>query len=236
MANDDANTPAWSALEQQIRDSTIDIRVLPFPWNGQDLLRALGVTERSTLGALVAHTGGLVIDQGWLRILGGGHAKLPDLVEANAIRDAAPPPFLLIAHDALGGQFAIDGGGLGISPGEVCYFGPDTLTWTSIGVGHTAFVNWALAGGLNDFYADLRWAGWEREVAALRLDQGLSIYPPPFTTEGRDLGSTSRRPVPLTELTDFYADMARQLANHEDATTFRLTATSDSDGEAEPSA
>ncbi len=226
-----SNAPAWPALQQRLADSAVDVRVLPIAHDqGQRVLSALGVTEHSTLGALAANTGGLVVDHGWLRVLGGGHANLPDLVQANEIRASTPPPYLIVAYDALGGRFAIDGGGLEVEPGEVCYFGPDTLSWTGIGGGHTAFVDWALAGGLPDFYADLRWGGWEREVTALGLDQGLAIYPPPFTTEGRDIATAARRPVPLVELIDFYEDMARQLAGHADGSTFQLTV----DGSGDP--
>ena len=43
------------------------------------------------------------------------------------------------------------------------------------------------------------------------VDEGLSIWPPPFTREGQDIGAASRRPVPITELLAFYDDAARQL-------------------------
>ena len=39
------------------------------------------------------------------------------------------PPFQLLADDAVGGFFAIDGGGLSLEQGKVCYFAPDTLDW-----------------------------------------------------------------------------------------------------------
>ena len=109
-------------------------------------------------------------------MLGAGAPGLPSLAAAND-----RPGAQTAAYDALGGRFAINGGALGGESGEVCYFGPDTVAWTPIGGGHTAFVQWALEGGLAEFYADLRWPGWEQESAALALDQGIAIYPPPFT-------------------------------------------------------
>ncbi len=118
-----------------------------------------------------------------------------------------------MAYDVLGGVFAVDGGGLGVAPGEVCYRGPDTLQWISLGAGHGRFVQAALSGALGDFYADLRWPGWDREVSALGADRGLSVYPPPFTAQGRDPGAASRRSVPFDELIAFYDDMAAQIAN-----------------------
>lgn len=50
----------------------------------------------------------------------------------------------------------------------------------------------APTGDLADTFADLRWSGWQDEVAALRPDQGLSLFPPPFTAEGRDITAVSR--------------------------------------------
>lgn len=228
------NESAWPQLAREIHDSSGPVRVLPVdPRRGVVVLEELGVTERSTLGALVANTGGLIVDHGWLRILAGGFGALPDVAEASRVRTGAPP-FLTVAQDVLGGRFAIDGGGLGVAPGEVCFWGPDTLHWTGIGGGHLAFISWALTGGLSEFYAELRWVGWEQETSNLPLDYGISVYPPPFAEEGRDLGAASRRSVPYPELINFYADMARQLEAVEDGTRVRLTVCEDTDTAAQP--
>jgi hypothetical protein len=82
-------------------------------------LLALQVTARSTLGALALHTGGVVIDHGWLRLLGGGHGRLPSLATANGVTDGQQPPVLLIGFDVLGGRFAIDGGAATGNPVDV---------------------------------------------------------------------------------------------------------------------
>lgn len=217
--------PAWPMIVELIGRASEPVRVLPAVASRRDVaLEALQVTAASFLGGLVAECGGLVLDHGWLRILAAGSDTLPGVHEATALRDE-PPPYLDIAWDVLGGRFAINGGGLPAQPGEVCYFGPDTLSWTGIGGGHTAFITWALVGGLADFYATLRWAGWQDQVSEIGLDHGLSLYPPPFATEGRDLATSSRRPAALTELHRFYGDMAVQLARVPDTTQFRLEVT-----------
>ncbi|MCE5289239.1 MAG: DUF2625 domain-containing protein [Nocardiaceae bacterium] len=215
---------AWPDVCAEVENATTTVSVLPVDrLRGRRLCERIGVTEYSTLGALVMNTGGLVIDHGWLRVLGGGGSGLPDVVEASGLDDGLVPAGLIVAHDAVGGRFAIDGGGLGIQPGEVCYWGPDTLQWMGIGAGHSSFVSWALNGGLTDFYAYLRWQGWESEASNLGLDEGLSIWPPPFTKEGgRDLGAASRRPIPFNELVAFYLDTARQLDALEDGQKVRL--------------
>lgn len=130
--------------------------------------------------------------------------------------------FLVVAIDVLGGYFAINGGDLPGEPGEVAYWGPDTPAWTPLGVGHGAFVSVMLGGAVTEFYGSMRSAGWEEEVAALPLAYGLSVYPFPFTEDGQDLGRTSRKPVPLTELLDLYADLARQVADPPEAGQFRV--------------
>jgi hypothetical protein len=116
----------------------------------------------------------------------------------------------------VGGRFAIDCGGLGVGASAVCYFGPDTLSWGGLGVGRADFVTAAISGELSQTFAPLRWSGWQDEVAALRPDQGLSVYPPPFTCEGQDVATASRRAVPASEPLYFYDDSARQLGTPSD--------------------
>jgi hypothetical protein len=60
-------------------------------------------------------------------------------------------------------------------------------------------------------FDSLRWPGWEEEVESLDPDQGIALYPPPFSVEGRDPSKVSRRAVPIAELFGFYEDAAAQL-------------------------
>jgi len=179
------------------------------------VLQALQVTAGSYLGALALHTGGVLADHGWFRLLGGGSAHLPDLASVNGLAAedsvAEAPPYLIVGYDVLGGRFAIDGGGLGVAAGQVCYFGPDTLTWDGLGGGHADFVTAAVTGTLSEAFSRLRWPGWQDEVSALPPDRGLSLYPPPFTAQGKNPAEVSRRAVPLSELLEFYNESAEQL-------------------------
>lgn len=213
----DVADPAWPTVSQWIEESPLSVERLDVSRDvGLSVLYRLQVTASSVLGALALNSGGLLADSGWFRILGGGGTCLPDLATANALADdpataQAGPGFLVVAFDVLGGRFAIDGGALGVATGEVCYFGPDALAWEGLGGGHTDFVYAALSGGLTDTFGALRWEGWEEETRPLGPDTGLSLYPPPFTREGTDISSVSRRPVPLAELHAFYEDAAAQL-------------------------
>jgi hypothetical protein len=178
-------------------------------------LQAAQVTTRSPMGAIVYETGGLLIDDGWLRVLGSGHARLPRTLGAwNAGRASCPagqrPSMWIVADDAVGGSFAINGGVLPGGEGHVHYFAPDSLRWESLERDFTAFVQWVLAGDLEGFYANARWPGWRGDVAALPGDHAFHVYPPMWA-KGPPIGERSRRAVPMAELLDLQFDVARQL-------------------------
>lgn len=207
-------SPAWSEIAE-LADAG-DATVLPVgPSQGRSVLYRLQVSAGSYLGALALNCGGIIADHGWFRLLGGGSTRLSDLATANGLAQPSagisPPGFLLVGADALGGRFAIDGGALGVSPGEVCYFGPDSLSWGGLGGGHAAFVRSVLDGSLSELFESLRWPGWQAEIRVLEPDQGIGFYPPPFSVQGQDLSRVSRRVVPIAELFGFYEDAAAQL-------------------------
>lgn len=206
--------PAWPEVAAAAEQSGA-ITLPHDPAAGLDVLFRLQVTARSTLGAMALNCGGILADHGWFRLYGGGGGLLPDVATASNLVAppslAAPPGMLVVGSDAIGGRFAIDGGALGVGAGEICYWGPDTLTWDGLGGGHSAFVRAALDGSLGAAFASLRWHGWEAEVGALAPNQGIVLYPPPFTAEGADPNSVRRSTVPWTELRAFYDDAARQL-------------------------
>jgi hypothetical protein len=199
--------PAWPEVKEWLAGARNKVEVLPVKddqTRGEALV-AVQSTTRSTMGAIVYETGGILIDHGWIRILGSGHPRLPRSLggwnagRSGKIGDA--PTFLLVADDALGGFFAVDGGSLGLEPGKVAYFAPDSQSWENLGVSYTKFIQWCLSGDLESFYQGRRWPGWLEEVAKLQGDQGYSIYPPLFT-KGPPIGERSRKAVPLAELYD----------------------------------
>jgi len=218
----DVDDPAWPVIEEAIAGADHPVEVITGDRvAGEQALLLLQVTTRSFLGALALHTGGLLIDHGWLRILGGGRGPL-NLCTANGVDQPPdePPGQVLVAFDVLGSKFAINGGVLPSSPGEVCYFAPDDLAWLPLEMKFSEFVLWSLTDSLGLFYEHLRWPGWEAEVASLALDQGLSLVPPPFTTQGSDLSKVSRRPIPIAELMSYWEGVAQQLKNVPDGGQF----------------
>lgn len=208
--------PAWPLVQGWVAASSNRVEVLPVERGRADAaLVALQVTTRSPMGAIVHESGGLLIDDGWLRILGSGSARLPrSLPDWNAERIAtapgAPPPCLLIADDALGGFFAIDYGSLSGNPGKVHYLAPDGLEWENLDASYTSFLSFVLSADLEDFYQGLRWPGWHEELAGLRGDRAISVVPF-LWTQGPAIAERSRRPVPVAELWDLKFDVLRQL-------------------------
>lgn len=193
--------PAWPHLQQALAES--DVIALPVDSErGQRSLWGLQVSAASTMGAVALHTGGIVAEHGWVRLYGGGSEDMPSIAEANGLSGpvSAPPGALVVGHDVLGGLFAIDGGALGIAPGGICYFGPDTLAWEGLDGGYSAFLGAALGGGLEVVFESLSWPGWQEDVASLALSQGIALYPPPSTVEGSDVSKASRSVVSIQEL------------------------------------
>jgi hypothetical protein len=203
--------PAWPLVQQWIAEADVPVEVLPAGRAAGDAaLLATQVTTRSPLGAIAHHTAALFIDHGWLRVLAAGrhpriHRSLPEWNEGRTDR------FFLVADDAVGGSFAMNGGSLGDDLGNVYYFAPDTLRWQECGFGYSSFLTWAMSDRIHLFYETLRWDGWRAEVEALSGDRTINVVPP-LWAKGPPLAERSRRPVPVAEQYAFQFDMRRQLA------------------------
>jgi len=164
------------------------------------------------MGAVAYETGGLLVDGGWVRVLGSGCEHLRgDLASWNGLGEAPALParagMFIIAHDVLGGVFALSG-----ETRTVFYFVPDSLEWEDLERGYSDVVGGLLLqGDLESFYGSYRWPAWRDDVARLSGDQGFSIYPPLWTKEGKDVANQSRRPVPMLELFPAALDIKAQL-------------------------
>lgn len=200
--------PAWPLVQKWIADARNPVKVLP-PINDakrEQSLLAAQVTTRSPMGAIIYETGGILIDQGWLRILGSGHPLLPRSVPdwnfgRSFLANGQQPEFLLIADDVVGGFFAIDGGRLGMEKGKVCYFAPDSLAWENTCKGYSDFLNWCLNGDLGKYYETMRWPGWRDELAVVGGDQAFNIFPF-LSCNGPPVADRSRTLINISELYD----------------------------------
>jgi hypothetical protein len=207
-------SPAWPEISAVLSDGAVSVEVLPVdPAAGERCLRQIGATVDSWLGAMAMHTGGALVDNGWLRVFGGGcpQRRLPDLATVNP--DPASAGHLLVGADVLGGRYVIRGRDpeptestvdtvvLPGEPGEICYLGPDTLRWEPLSWAYRDWLSLLVGGAIVDFYHDLRWPGWEAEVSAVPPDRLLSLYPPVYTREGRaQIAGSERETVGADEL------------------------------------
>jgi len=209
--------PGWPIVQQWIKDAKNKVEVLPCDAEkAKDALYKVQVTTRSPLGAVVYSCGGLLIDDGWIRILGSGDKRLnrslPDWNKGKTFKQfGEPPSFLLIADDAIGGFFALNGGGLGKDLGKIYYLSPDTLEWENLKLTYSDFLNFCFTGDIEKFYRNLRWTNWRADVSKLDGNSVYTFYPFLWTKEGKDINKNTKSPVPVEEQYSLSLDMQKQL-------------------------
>ena len=162
--------PGWTLVQQWIDSSKNKVHVLFCnTTKAKDALYKTQVTTHSPMGAIIYSTGGILIDNGWIRILGSGNNKLstslPDWNKGKSFKELSDrPPFLLVADDVVGGFFEINGGQFGRDAGKIYYLAPDNLEWEALDMTYTDFLNFCFSGDILKFYKKLRWTNWKDEV------------------------------------------------------------------------
>jgi hypothetical protein len=81
----DSSEPAIQLIQAWIAAAAHECEILPPSDRRGEILEALQVTRRSPLGALAYDTGGLLVQHGWLRVLGsvtGSHRGIVPVSEA----------------------------------------------------------------------------------------------------------------------------------------------------------
>lgn len=194
-------------IRRWVDAAEVRCEVLPASSESGRVLCELQVTTGTPLGAMAYETGGILIELGWLRLLGSGHERLPrNLADWNRTRSTR---FRLIADDAVGGFFALNQGAFGDDVDTVYYWAPDSLRWEPMGFGFSDFLQWSLSICVSDFYQNLRWGDWEREVGLLPGDQCFMFDPFLWTKEG-SVRESVRRVAPVAEVFDLKADLQRR--------------------------
>ena len=209
----DTGDPAWPVLQEWIASAKNPIEVLECDRVlAEEALVCTQVTTHSVMGAIVYETGGILIDDGWIRILGSGSSRLkrslPEWNKGKTFSNHGEvPPYMLIADDAVGGFFAINGGYLGNDKGNIYYFAPDTVKWESLDISYTQFIQFCLFSDTSKFYNGLRWNKWKEDVKNLNADYAYSFFPFLWTKEGKDIETVSRKVIPVQEVYDFNLGM-----------------------------
>lgn len=219
----DVDERAWPIPQEVFADSSVPVEVLPGDVEqGRACLMQLQVGAGSALGALALRCGGLVVDHGWLRVFAGapsGATGLPGLARVNRFSfDAAWRPLhgLVVAARCAGR------GGRSQRPRSGSLRPPrrtraDALLRAglpgmgSAGDGLRNGAPWLLSGRLDQFYDGLRRPGRQSEAQSLGLSRGIAVYPFLRPQEAHaDPASTTRTPVPMTELLGLSSEFCRQ--------------------------
>lgn len=171
----------------------------------KEALLNIQISTRSPMGAIVFHTGGILINDGWIRIYGSGNNKLnrnlPNWNKGKTFKNFGEKPgHLIIADDAIGGFFLLNGGDLGSDLGKVYYFAPDSLETEPLDFTYSDFINFCFNGDIDGFYKDLRWKNWEKDFKDLSTNEAFIIYPYLWTKEGRDIDSVQKSKVSIEEV------------------------------------
>ena len=211
------NDPGWPIVAEWINTAKNKIEVLPVDVvKAKDALYKTQVTSRSPMGAIIFQSGGIFIDNGWIRILGSGSEKLtrslPDWNLGKAHRTLEEPVnFLLIADDVIGGFYILNFGAFGNDLGKVYYFSPDSLEYEPLNLSYSDFLMFCFNGDLQKFYGDYRWKTWKADILKLQGDQVFNFYPYLWTKEGKNINKNSRKEISVEEQYNFNLNMKNQL-------------------------
>lgn len=209
--------PGWVLVQDWIKSAKNKVEILAVDTvQAKEALYKTQVTTRSPMGAIVYMTGGLLIDDGWIRILGSGNSKLgralPDWNKGKSFKEFGEiPSYLLVADDAVGGFYLLNGGGLGNDLGKIYYFAPDNLEYEPLDITYTEFLQFCFNSDLDKFYNGHRWRKWRNEVSKLDGNEVFNFYPNLWTKEGRDINKISRKAIPVEEQYNLNLDMRTQL-------------------------
>lgn len=213
----DKKDPAWPTVEEWIKTAKNKVEVLPVDAvKAKETLYKTQVSTHSSMGAIVFMTGGLLVDDGWIRILGSGNSRfnrsLPDWNKGKSFNEFGEAPlYILIADDVIGGFYLLNGGGLGTDLGKIYYFSPDTLEYEQLGITYSEFLGFCFNNDLDKFYEGNRWNGWREEVSKLKGDEVFNFYPFLWTSEGKDIDKCSRKIISIQEQYSLNLDLRKQL-------------------------
>lgn len=209
--------PGWTIVKKWIDSAKNKVQVLPVDTiKAKDALYKTQVTSRSIMGAIVYSTGGILIDNGWIRILGSGSSTmkrtLPDWNKGKAFKKFGDrPAYFLVADDAAGGYYAVNYGSFGNDLDSIYYLSPDNLKWEAMEMNYEDFVWFCFNGDLNQYYKSLRWSTWQKDIKSLKADEVFHILPPLWSKEGKEIEKSYRKPVPAEEQFFYNLDLRRKM-------------------------
>jgi len=216
----DINEPGWKIVSEWINTAKNKVEILKAdPSKAIDALYKTQVSTRSPMGSIIYNTGGILIDNGWIRILGSGNQKLnrtlPDWNKGKSFSEyGEQPKFLLIADDVIGGFFILNGGEFGEDLGKIFYFSPESLEYEPLGINYSEFLQFCFNTNLEDFYQNKRWKDWKNEVSILDGNKMFSFQPYLWSKEAKgieDINKIRRKEIPVEEQYFFNLELRERL-------------------------
>jgi hypothetical protein len=216
----DINEPGWKIVSEWINTAKNKVEILKADSSKAiDALYKTQVSTRSPMGSIIYNTGGILIDNGWIRILGSGNQKLnrtlPDWNKGKSFNEyGEQSKFLLIADDVIGGFFILNGGEFGADLGKIYYLSPDSLEYEPLGINYSEFLQFCFNTNLEDFYQNKRWKDWENEVSILDGNKMFSFYPYLWSKEAKaikDINKIKRKEIPVEEQYFFNLELRERL-------------------------
>lgn len=166
------------------------------------LLSRLPTQKEPVLATIFSETGGILLHNNWLRILGSGSKDFSrDLISWN---NGKLEKAILIADDVIGGYFAINLGKFDGEIGHIYYFAHDSLTWQNLNITYAEFFMWALSDAVDLFYKKFRWNDWHKNAKDVEANEGISLYPFLWTNDC-NLESCSKKVVGIDSLWDLHS-------------------------------
>ena len=210
----DSSETTLRLVKSWIKDSTNNVTLYdPDLSMNSIILSNYQVSTKSVLGTIIYYTGGLLIEDGWLRLVGSNSRMLGrNLYEWNKF-NIYYPKSILVADDVIGGFFALNGGDIGENLGNIYYFAPDTLEWEDMEMEYSDFVHWLCYGDIHSFYLNFQWTNWREEVKSIEGNKGVLIYPP-LWAEGEEIDCRKRSNIPIRELWELNISNKMQLNGH----------------------
>jgi hypothetical protein len=208
--------PAWPLVKKWIDSAKNKVEIMPIDSaKAKEVLYNTQISTYSTLGSVIYNTGGIMVDNGWIRILGSGSERLNRSVsewnKGKTIKEYGDNmPYLLVADDAVGGFFAINYGGLGPDIKNVYYLEPNSLSWQPLGAGYGEFLVFCFDSDLSKFYKGLRWSSWNQFIANLDGTKTYS-FRPYLWEEGTDIEKCTRKLVGIEEMYKFNIMKSKEL-------------------------
>lgn len=207
---------SWPVVYTWSIQAKNNVEILPKSKKAADsALYNLQMTTQSTLGSIIYESAGILVGDGWVRLLGSGDGDMTrgiaDWNKGKTFKEYGDQPkILLIADDIVGGFFAINGGVLGEDLGNVYYLAPDTLFWEPLGVGYSDFVHWVFNADLADFYVDLGYTDLVANQSEVSADKAYFFEPSLF--EKHDgIGSLKKSVIDVDEVWFYNQEVIRHL-------------------------